>query len=194
MGYALFPRMPASGRVSCPRRHASTFHQARSRSGVGDGKSEARPGGDQRNRPAGGHARQVRVARARFAARFRAGDDEFFRNRRPGPSATMAGGSEELFLPTAPRSNWTRREACCCWTCRVAAKASRPKPSPASSACRCCAWISACSTTSTTARPSAISARRSKPPRSCRPVCCGWMKSKRAWRWALMTTGWRGAF
>jgi hypothetical protein len=58
-----------------------------------------------------------------------------------------------------------RPKACCCSASRVAARASRLVRRPASTACRCCGWISARSTTSTSASRSATCARRWRRPR-----------------------------
>ena len=76
---------------------------------------------------------------------------------------TAVGGQEklkrwierrrEVFVGDAARPGSTCRAASCCSACRAAARASRPRPSPAPGACRCCAWTSARCTTSSTAKP-----------------------------------------
>jgi hypothetical protein len=77
----------------------------------------------------------------------------------------------------------------CCWlACRAAARASRRRPWPASGGCRCCAWTSAASTTSISARPSATCAKPCAWRTAWLPACSGRTKSRRAWRQATRTT------
>jgi hypothetical protein len=59
----------------------------------------------------------------------------------------------------APAARCPRPRASYCWACRAPARASPPRRWPAPGNCRCSAWISARSTTSSTARPSATCAR-----------------------------------
>jgi len=85
------------------------------------------------------------------------------------------------FSSKKPTPNLIRRAAFFCWACKAAAKASSPRPPPQFFTRHCCASILACFTINITARQNAICAKRLKPPKSCRPVFCGWTKSKRAW-------------
>ena len=105
---------------------------------------------------------------------------EWLRQRRPAfdGSAPQPRGPQG---PVAARRAGLRQER------------RRQMPPPASTASRCCGSISPRSTTSTSASPNAICARRWRRLTSWRPACCGSTRSRKALRPATATAARRAA-